>query len=104
MSAEGFGYAPRFPTEFAAMPDTALLGVVADRLDAQPPADDAADLVLAAFQGDEAVEAVLDGQPGAVRQSAAAAKSGASAGAAYLTSIEVEGFRGIGPAATLQVD
>jgi ABC-type Mn2+/Zn2+ transport system ATPase subunit len=86
------------------MPDSALLGLVVDRIDADPPPEGAADLIIAAFDGSGAVDATLSGdlEP--------AAKAGARRGvsspppAVYLTGIEVEGFRGIGPTTTLAID
>src|ERR1700730_17810389 len=86
------------------MPDSALLGLVVDRIDADPPPQGAADLIIAAFDGSGAVDAILSGdlEP--------AAKAGARRGvsspppAVYLTGIEVEGFRGIGPTTTLAID
>lgn len=85
------------------MPDRALLGLVAERIEGHAPADGAADLILTAFQGADAVEATLRGALGAaphgVQTPAKAAPS-----AVYLTAIEVEGFRGIGPSTTLWID
>jgi energy-coupling factor transporter ATP-binding protein EcfA2 len=87
------------------MTDTALLGLVVDRLDAHPPADAADDLVLAAFQSADAVEDTLRGdQSTASKQPPSTNERGTAPHAAYLTAIEVEGFRGIGPPATLQID
>jgi hypothetical protein len=85
------------------MPDAALLGLVIDRLETHAPADGAADLILAAFDGAGAVDAALHGEasgaPPSVAQRAAEAPS-----AVYLAAIEVEGFRGIGPPTTLHID
>ena len=85
------------------MADAALLTLVATRLDAQPPPTDAGELVLAAFQDADALAA-------AVRRDAVAAvhrvETGhqATAPAVYLSSLHVEGFRGIGDPATLTID
>ena len=85
------------------MPDAALLGLVVDRIETHSPAHGAADLILAAFHGSDAVDAALRGEaPGAlisVAQSVVAAPA-----AVYLAAIEVEGFRGIGPPTTLHID
>jgi energy-coupling factor transporter ATP-binding protein EcfA2 len=85
------------------MPDTALLGLVVDRIEAEPPAEGAGDLILAAFQGADVIDAVLGGGPGSPKTGAGIAKAAASE-AVYLTAIEVEGFRGIGPPSTLTID
>ena len=83
------------------MPDAALLGLVVDRIDSNPPAGGAADLILAAFQGAEPGDAALRGEPGSAPTSRA---PGAAPGGVYLTAIEVEGFRGIGPPTTLAIE
>jgi ABC-type Mn2+/Zn2+ transport system ATPase subunit len=86
------------------MPDTALLGLVVDRIDAHPPAPGAADLVLAAFQGADAVDATLRGEETSAATAATQIAATAAPSAVYLTAIEVEGFRGIGPPSTLHID
>ena len=86
------------------MPDAALHGLVVDRIEAHPPAGGAADLVLAAFQGPDAIDAALRGEPGRVATSGARGGAQTALAAVYLTAIEVEGFRGIGPPATLAID
>jgi ABC-type Mn2+/Zn2+ transport system ATPase subunit len=86
------------------MPDAALLGLVVERIDANPPSDEVRDLVLTAFEGSHAVDATLRGD---VEPAAKAGARGAASGpppAVYLTAIEVEGFRGIGPTTTLTID
>lgn len=85
------------------MADVALLTLVADRLEAEPPADGAGDLVLAAFQGTSAVGATLRGDSTAATRVAGEARE-RTAPAVYLSSLEVEGFRGIGDCATLTID
>ena len=85
------------------MADVALLTLVAARLEADPPADGAGELVLAAFQGGDAVSATVLGDATEavhvvdkgrdIRQSAV-----------YLSSLTVEGFRGVGEAATLRLE
>src|SRR5580700_7918944 len=86
------------------MPDAALLGLVVDRIEAHPPAAGAADLILAAFQEADLVDAVLRGEPGAAVKSEAQTGVVAPSAAIFLTAIEVEGFRGIGPPTTLAID
>ena len=86
------------------MADAALLTLVATRLDVEPPpTDGAGELVLAAFQDAEALAAAVRGQvhPAVHRVET---RDGISAPAVYLSSLDVEGFRGIGDAATLTVD
>jgi energy-coupling factor transporter ATP-binding protein EcfA2 len=84
------------------VPDAALLTLVADRLEALPVAGRARDLVVSAFQGREAVEAALRGE-GVAAQAAPGAADASHPPAAYLSSLEVEGFRGIGARATLRL-
>src|SRR5580704_9320944 len=86
------------------MPDPALLGLVADRLSSHPPAAGAEDLILAAFHDADLVDAVLRGEPGAAAQSEAQVGANETSAAVFLTAIEVEGFRGIGPPTTLAID
>jgi energy-coupling factor transporter ATP-binding protein EcfA2 len=85
------------------MSDPALFSLVVDRLAASPPAVAGGDeLVLAAFEGSDALRLLL-----------AAGDRAATAVPAYnpvatppsvlLTRLEVEGFRGIGPPATLDL-
>lgn len=61
-----------------------------------------ADLVTAVMAGEEAFDAAVDGQP-VERPDAADTTGDAAAPAAYLTSIEATGFRGIGPTARLDL-
>ena len=86
------------------MPDPALLGLVVDRIVSTPPPAGADELILAAFQGAAALEGVLRGEPGsAARVASLAAEKDRPAGV-YLTAIEVEGFRGVGPRSVLSID
>jgi energy-coupling factor transporter ATP-binding protein EcfA2 len=85
------------------MPDTTLLGLVIERIASTPPTEGAADLVLAAFDGAKAVDDALAGEVGSVVKPAAAAQPKPPA-AVFLNSIEVEGFRGVGPPSTLRID
>ena len=84
--------------------DPALLRIVEERLDADGGGDhDWAMLVLGACEGPEALDAVLGGAAHQAKNATAtAAKDGEPLGA-YLRSITVEGFRGVGPARTLEV-
>lgn len=69
-------------------------------LDAAALPDSAKDLVLGALYGEEDLQAVLGGATPTRRPPTSDAKAAAAVGT-YLTSIEVTGFRGIGPTATL---
>lgn len=62
-------------------------------------------LVLAALAGEEAVEALLAGEPVEAGAPAAdgAGGSGGEAASVYLQDITVSGFRGIGPEVTLEI-
>ncbi len=83
--------------------DDVLLGIVLDRLDHKALADEPTDLLLAALEGEDALAAQLSAAPGeryAPPGTAAAARDPVGA---YLSSVTVKGFRGIGPAATLKV-
>jgi energy-coupling factor transporter ATP-binding protein EcfA2 len=86
------------------MPDATLVGLVVDRIAADPPTGGAGDLVVAAFQGVDSVDAVLGGEPRPAAKVGVGAAEPAAPAAVYLTAIEVEGFRGIGPPATLRID
>jgi len=83
--------------------DDDLLGAVLERLDATGAAAEVERLLLAALDGDEALASALDspgsysGRPVRERPS----EAGEGAARAYLASVTVTGFRGIGPAATL---
>ena len=82
--------------------DDVLLGIVLRRLESSPLAEQAADLLLAALEGDEALSA----QPGGQAQPHSGARAVTAPprpAGAYLKSLTVSGFRGIGPPATLDV-
>ena len=85
------------------MADAALLGLVVDRLETHAPADGASDLILAAFQGPDAVDAALQGAS-SVASTSVAQGSVKPPSAVYLAAIMVEGFRGIGPPTMLNID
>ena len=86
------------------MPDAALLALVAERIEAHTPGDGAAGLILTAFQGADAVEAELRGEPGPGATTAGHLQQAAAPSAVYLTAVDVEGFRGIGPPTSLSID
>jgi len=83
--------------------DNALLGVVLARLDRVPLAEEAAALLRAACQDDASLAALLTGE---VRERSHPEDTGEDRepAGAYLQSITVAGFRGVGPASTLDLE
>ena len=82
--------------------DDALLDVVLERLDKVPLAEDAASLLLAACDSDASLSALLSGEShGAVERPAA--RVPIDPAGAYLRSVSVCGFRGVGPCSTLDL-
>ena len=83
--------------------DPAIRNLVHARLEEEPPAHDAwGGLVLAALEGPAALEAELAGR-GTPSPREAAARTPPARTGAFLHSIAVEGFRGIGPSQTLEL-
>ena len=82
--------------------DDVLLGIVLRRLEEFSLPEQATDLLLAAFDGGESLSAQLGGQAQPRPKAADITTAPAPAGA-YLQSLTVSGFRGIGPPATLTV-
>ena len=62
------------------------------------------DLVLAALGGEDSLAAALEGREVARPVHTETASETVEAPGAYLSSIEVEGFRGIGPASKLELE
>jgi DNA repair exonuclease SbcCD ATPase subunit len=83
--------------------DDALLDVVLERLGKVPLADEAASLLLAACESDAILSAQLSGEPSGVAEYSTRRVSADPAGA-YLRSIAVSGFRGVGPSSTLELE
>ncbi len=83
--------------------DEALLDVVLARLDRVPLEERAASLLLAACEGDTALAAELSGEQREGPERDTGHADGEPAGA-YLRSVTVSGFRGVGPAATLELE
>jgi len=83
--------------------DDVLVGIVLERLEKSPLAGEATDLLLAAFESEESLSAQLSGQ--AVERSPADQACATLPGpaGAYLRSLVVCGFRGIGEPATLEL-
>ena len=82
--------------------DDVLLGIVLRRLEEFPLPEQATDLLLAALDGDESLSAQLGGQA-QPRSKATDITTAPTPAGAYLQSLTVSGFRGIGPPATLTV-
>jgi recombinational DNA repair ATPase RecF len=82
--------------------DDVLLGIVLGRLAEYPLPEQAADFLLAALDGDESLSAQLTGQA-QPRSAAPAVTTPSRPAGAYLQSLTVSGFRGIGLPATLEV-
>jgi recombinational DNA repair ATPase RecF len=83
--------------------DDVLLEAVLARLDAKPLPAEAADLLLAALDGDEALGAQLKADPAERYVPAARTTATGNPVGAYLSKVTVAGFRGIGAPATLEV-
>jgi len=78
--------------------------LIVERLDQSGPAGRATDLVLASLLGDDDLFVVLSGTtPSGDRSPQCAQSAEVPLAGLYLRSIEVEGFRGIGPKATLRL-
>src|SRR5262245_15643832 len=84
--------------------DDVLLEIVLRRLGESPLAERPTDLLLAAFESEESLSAQLGGQaeerPASARAVAPSSPRGAGA---YVQSLTVSGFRGIGEPATLSL-
>jgi recombinational DNA repair ATPase RecF len=83
--------------------DDVLLGIVLERLGKYPLADGAADLLLAAFESEESLSAQLSGEATGRPSADPAAVALPEPAGAYLQSLTVSGFRGIGKPATLRL-
>ena len=83
--------------------DDVLLGIVLQRLDTVPLSAEASDLLLAALQGDEQLSAQLSADHAERNLSAEFSGPPATPVGAYMRSLTVSGFRGIGPPTILEV-
>jgi hypothetical protein len=83
--------------------DDVLLGIVLQRLKESPLEEQATDLLLAAFESEESLSAQLGGQAAARPSGDGAAATPPEPAGAYLRSLTVSGFRGIGKPATLNL-
>lgn len=80
-----------------------LLELILARLGRVPLAGDAADLLLAAAEGEAQLAAQLSGAS-APSDNRGSEHAGAEPAGAYLQSISVSGFRGVGPLSTLELE
>jgi energy-coupling factor transporter ATP-binding protein EcfA2 len=83
--------------------DDALFEIVVGRLEKYPLADEATNLLLAAFEGEESLSAQLSGEAAARPSADMAGVAPPEPAGAYLQSLTVNGFRGIGEPATLRL-
>jgi len=90
--------------------DSEMLGTVVDRLDATAANEVLIDVVLAALEGDDALARALDPSSPVASRAPVSPADGAAAvvsvdpPGAFLRSVTVTGFRGIGPASTLELN
>jgi len=83
---------------------TALIDLLVDRLESAPLGGEEEGLLLAALLGDDALRDAMGGAaPPEQAATQASARATHQPAGAYLTSITVQGFRGIGPAVTLEL-
>src|SRR6266508_1470423 len=83
--------------------DDVLEGIILGRLDADDKlAERTRALVIGACRGAEALDATLEGKAPKPSKKAEA-KAASARNPAYIQSIEVQGFRGVGPSASLQI-
>jgi hypothetical protein len=83
--------------------DDVLLGIVLQRLKESPLEEQATDLLLAAFESAESLSAQLSGEVAARPSGDRAVATLPEPAGAYLRSLTVSGFRGIGKPATLSL-
>ena len=83
--------------------DDVLLTIVLERLEKDRLADEATDMLLAAFESEGSLSAQLSGEAEARQSADAAHKAAPEPAGAYLQSLTVSGFRGIGEPATLRL-
>lgn len=83
--------------------DDGLLDIVLKRLAESPLAEQATNLLLAALDGEESLSAQLGGQAGQRPAGDLAGAASPRPAAAFLRSLTVSGFRGIGKPATLSL-
>ncbi len=83
--------------------DDALLGIVLERLAGKPLPPQAEDLLLAAIDNDDALAVQLNAPSAQRYPHAPTSAAGKDPVGAYLKSVTVTGFRGIGPQATLEI-
>ena len=74
--------------------DDKLFEIVLERLGKSPMAEDATDLLLAAFEGEESLSVQLSGEAAARPSADVAGVAPPAPAGAYLQSLTVSGFRG----------
>ena len=84
--------------------DDALLDLVLRRLDEHELSEEATALLLAACESDAALARLLGGESASRPVPTTTANEAAEPAGAYLRSITVAGFRGVGPACTLPIE
>ena len=84
--------------------DDALLDLILKRLDEQPLGDSAGDALLAACDSAAALERHLGGEPTPRPTPTGTTAESSEPAGAYLKSITVTGFRGVGPECTLPIE
>lgn len=84
--------------------DDALLDLILQRLDEHPLGEQAADALLAACDSAGALERHLGGEPAPRPTPTGATAESSEPTGAYLRSITVSGFRGVGPECTLPIE
>jgi energy-coupling factor transporter ATP-binding protein EcfA2 len=84
--------------------DDVLLDIVLQRLEQSPLEDQATNLLLAAFESEDSLFAQLGGQAARRPSSDRTIATRPEPAGAYLRSLTVSGFRGIGPPATLKLE
>lgn len=84
--------------------DDVLLEIVLERLEKDPLADEATNLLLAALENEESLSAQLSGEAAGRPSAAPVGVAPPEPAGAYLRSLTVNGFRGIGSAATLELE
>src|ERR1700690_844898 len=83
--------------------DDKLLEIGLGRLGKSPLAEDATELLLAAFESEESLSGQLSGEAAAHPSADPAGVAAPEPAGAYLQSLTVSGFRGIGEPATLRL-
>ena len=84
--------------------DDALLDLILERLDSEPLDTGPASLLLAACESAAALDQAIGGTPADRPVRSVTPGSGTEPAGAWLSSLSVKGFRGVGPECTLPVE